>query len=350
MRSHVFLLPVILLLVIGTMGCNFPGSPNGPDESGTPSLLYGTVASLLTQTASNLTPSPILTATPDNFQSPSPTSINLPLSSATPMPTTMLSSPTVICDLARAGIPFDVTIPDDSVIRPGEAFVKTWRLVNAGSCTWNRDYALVWFSGDDLGVRRVEPFGVSVAPNDVVDFSVDMLAPMNPGVYQSNWKLRNNRGELFGIGPGGGAPFWVRIQVVAAATPTATQAPPTVTPTAVILASGNITLLIDEAVDLETGQKGATPDSDAVFQLVESNAALSPQSGARFGSPVDLSPSLNECQRASVSDAPLILSPELQGRFLCVTTSRGLPGSVQLSRIDLDNLEIELIYLVWLVP
>lgn len=348
--SHVLLLVVVYLLVVGTLGCNFPGPFNKPAASGTPSLLYGTVASLLTQTASNLTPSPFSTATLEILQTPSPTNLSVAPASATPGPITQMVSPTAICDLARAGIPFDVTIPDDTIVQPGEAFVKTWRLVNAGTCTWNRNYALVWFSGDDLGVRRAEPFGVLVSPNDVVDFSVDMVAPMNPGMYQSNWKLRNDRGDLFGIGPGGGAPFWVRIQVVAAATSTATQAPPTVTPTPNILVRGNAVLKIDESIDLDTGQKENTEDADAVYQLVETKAAISPQSGARFGLPLNFSPSLNECQRALVSDAPISLAVELEGRYFCVSTSRGLPGSVRLSRIDLENLEIELEYIVWLVP
>ena len=31
----------------------------------------------------------------------------------------------------------DVTIPDGTEVAPGEAFTKTWALVNTGNCTWN---------------------------------------------------------------------------------------------------------------------------------------------------------------------------------------------------------------------
>src|SRR4030042_441614 len=45
----------------------------------------------------------------------------------------------------------DVTIPDGTVIAPGAAFVKTWKLQNAGTTTWTTSYSLVFIRGDHMG-------------------------------------------------------------------------------------------------------------------------------------------------------------------------------------------------------
>ena len=58
-----------------------------------------------------------------------------------------------------------------------------------------------------------------------MEISVDMVGPAKAGTFQSNWKLRNAGGVLFGIGPNGDAPFWVRIVVVQKETRTPTATP-----------------------------------------------------------------------------------------------------------------------------
>jgi hypothetical protein len=115
---------------------------------------------------------------------------------------------------------------------PGDHFVKTWRLVNAGSCTWTPDYALVWFSGDDLSSLHEAKLGQSVSPGQSVDLSVEMVAPNEARTYRSYWKLRNATGKLFGLGPNGDGPFWVEIAVVSPTSPAASPASPTAAATA----------------------------------------------------------------------------------------------------------------------
>jgi hypothetical protein len=130
--------------------------------------------------------------------------------------------------MAAAGHPIDVTIPDGTVMAPGESFSKTWRLENVGSCTWTRFYAVVFFSGNSLNAHQTNYLPAEVEPGETIDLTVDMEAPMEAGEYQSNWMLSNADGELFGIGPNGDAPFWARIIVVPSETETPT---PTNTPT-----------------------------------------------------------------------------------------------------------------------
>lgn len=100
------------------------------------------------------------------------------------------------CSLKAAYVA-DVTIPDDTVIQPDAEFVKTWRLRNSGTCTWEEGTELVFVSENPMG----SPPSVSVpstTPNGVIDVSVDMVAPATPGTYRSNWQMQTPDGTRFG--------------------------------------------------------------------------------------------------------------------------------------------------------
>jgi len=47
-----------------------------------------------------------------------------------------------------------VTVPDGWLITPGLVFKKTWRLKNIGTCTWTRNYSLVFAGGEQMGGFR----------------------------------------------------------------------------------------------------------------------------------------------------------------------------------------------------
>ena len=151
-----------------------------------------------------------------------------PLISGTPAGMVITQATATACDLAQPGRPIDVTVPDDTSFHPGDNFSKTWRLVNAGSCAWDGHYTVLWFSGDDLGTTHHLPLSERIGPGKSIDITVDMHAPQEPGTYQSNWKMSNGQGEMFGIGTDGDAPFWVRIIVVPA--DTVTTAPSEIAP------------------------------------------------------------------------------------------------------------------------
>ena len=145
--------------------------------------------------ASDSTPQPGETYLIPTFTPPGPVD-------GTPLP----------CDRVR--FVKDVTITDEMDLAPGEAFTKTWRLENAGSCPWTIGYLIYFESGDIMGgapsqFLTSEP----VLPGETIDVSVDMVAPEETGSYQGNWMLRNVKGEGFGIGEYSKA-FWVKISVV----------------------------------------------------------------------------------------------------------------------------------------
>jgi hypothetical protein len=100
------------------------------------------------------------------------------------------------CSLDAAYVA-DVSIPDDTVMQPGEAFTKTWRLRNSGTCTWEEGTQLVFVDKDAMG----RPPSVAVpgaTPNGVIDVSVGMTAPGAPGTYRSDWQMQAPDGTRFG--------------------------------------------------------------------------------------------------------------------------------------------------------
>ena len=116
-----------------------------------------------------------------------------------------------LCDSAQ--FVADVTIPDGTSVAPGATFVKTWRLLNNGTCTWTTSYSVVFTGGDQLGAPAVIPMPSAIAPGATVDISVNLTAPSAPGHYRGNWKLRNASGILFGVGADASYLFWVDINV-----------------------------------------------------------------------------------------------------------------------------------------
>ncbi len=148
----------------------------------------------------------------------------------------VVESPTC---LDKAAFFEDVTIPDNTVLRPGSTFIKTWKLRNEGTCTWGPDYAVVLADGNPLGAPTTSPLS-PIEPDKVFEFSLEMTAPTEPGEYVANYQFRNPQGTDFGVGVKGTDFFWVLINIswfpepgetskTPAPEPTPTQPPPTTT-------------------------------------------------------------------------------------------------------------------------
>jgi hypothetical protein len=105
----------------------------------------------------------------------------------------------------------DVTVPDDTVMTPGEAFVKTWRVRNEGSCTWGPGYQWVFAGGDQLSAPARVPLAEIAPPGNELDLSVPFIAPLEAGAYRSEWLLQDPAGNRFG--GNGSYPFYVQIGV-----------------------------------------------------------------------------------------------------------------------------------------
>ncbi len=218
---------VVWIMFFATLACNFPMAQGSGTVTPTGAL---DVLTLAAQTALAGQTLPAETRSPQATLTSLPTATNPGPPTNTPVPPTNTPLP---CD--QAAFIQDVTIPDDTQMAPGQAFTKTWRLKNLGTCGWNPSYALVFTGGDALGAPAVVNLPGNVPPNGTVDLSIDMKAPVAAGRYTGNWKLRNSTGGIFGIS--GGGPIFVQIQVVVVTltptiTPTRTITPtPTITPT-----------------------------------------------------------------------------------------------------------------------
>ncbi len=123
------------------------------------------------------------------------------------------SASAAICDAAQ--FVADVTIPDGTPVKAGDTFTKTWRLKNVGTCTWTKDYSLVFDNGDSMGISAPVAFpNQNVSPGQTVDLTIlKMTAPNVSGTVRGNWKLKNANNIIFGIGVAADKPFWVEIRV-----------------------------------------------------------------------------------------------------------------------------------------
>lgn len=105
----------------------------------------------------------------------------------------------------------DITIPDQSYIEKGAKFVKTWRVQNSGESTWTTEYKLVFERGERMGSPETVPMSKEVKPGEVIDLTVEFIAPDTPGEYKSSWMILNHRGKKFGVGKEGDLPIFVWI-------------------------------------------------------------------------------------------------------------------------------------------
>ena len=105
----------------------------------------------------------------------------------------------------------DISIPDGTLLLPGQDFTKTWRLKNIGTCTWSPEYSIVFMEGSSLGAPASVKLNNTVVPGSTIDVSVTMKAPNIAGSYTSNWLLKNTSGNTFGLGTSVRAYFWVKI-------------------------------------------------------------------------------------------------------------------------------------------
>ncbi|MBK8050244.1 MAG: hypothetical protein IPK16_25960 [Anaerolineales bacterium] len=118
---------------------------------------------------------------------------------------------------------------DDSVsvpvVAPGQPFVKTWRIMNSGTCPWTNQYGLFYVGGNDpasqMGGVPV-PVQGTVAPGAVYDLSARLMAPQQQGIYRAFWQMLDSKGQPFG------QKLWVTVQVQGAPGPT--PIPPTPIP------------------------------------------------------------------------------------------------------------------------
>jgi len=142
---------------------------------------------------------------------PTPLPTQTPTLPALPSPTPTVVSVARPCD--AASFLEDVTVPPNTSFSPGDPFLKTWRIVNTGSCTWAPDYTLAFSGGDPLGGPLLVNVPEIVPPDEALDLSIALTAPVATGQYQGYWVLRNANNDPIEVAPEPLGALWVQIQV-----------------------------------------------------------------------------------------------------------------------------------------
>jgi hypothetical protein len=119
-------------------------------------------------------------------------------SPAGPVATTALGD-----DCNNSSFEGDITIPDGSILKPGQDFQKVWAIRNTGTCTWDEGYVLVFIAGD----KAIDPINYAFGKNNDNDFvssgeginiGIKLTAPLKEDDYEGHWRMRNDKGYYFG--------------------------------------------------------------------------------------------------------------------------------------------------------
>jgi hypothetical protein len=93
----------------------------------------------------------------------------------------------------------DVNIPDNTQMTAGQSFVKTWKIKNSGTCTWDTGYKIIYGGYSTQMSGQPQPLPVPVTSGQEIEISVNFVAPAQPGSYLSAWELADANGvPIFG--------------------------------------------------------------------------------------------------------------------------------------------------------
>jgi hypothetical protein len=304
----------ILLSMTAALGaCNFPRQPSPQELAFTAAA--ETVSAQLTQ-ISQATPTVPASSTP--IPLPATNTPTPPLPPTAPPPTATLG-----CS-DESQFVSDVTIPDNTLMTPGQNFTKTWRLRNTGSCSWTTAYDAVFVDGNAMGGQAAVPLAGNVPPNSTFDISVNMSAPSTNGTHRATYRMRNDKDILFGT------IFYVQIVVG-----------PTATPTVVVYRTGEIKINNSFTVDLDAGTSPGGGGTDIWLNAVSAaERYLDPENGARLKEMSD-TPGYDDCEDASLSNSPVNFSDFGSGSWFCYRTDDDRYGRFEVESVDGSSITID---------
>lgn len=145
-----------------------------------------------------------VTAEVENFQPPIVVSV-APGSVVQAQP-----SPTPVC---TDGLLFidDLTIPDGTLVAPGERLDKRWQVKNVGSCSWDTSYQIELIAGPAMDAPTEQALYPALSGTEVT-IQMIFTAPQEVETYRSAWQAYDAHHQPFGD------PFYIEIEVVIQAT------------------------------------------------------------------------------------------------------------------------------------
>ncbi|HXF86575.1 MAG TPA: NBR1-Ig-like domain-containing protein [Anaerolineales bacterium] len=164
-----------------------------PDIAAIRTSAARTVIAQFTLTAAAFTPTP-----PPIEETPAPSETATATVPPVAQITDTAGTSIALCDyLDFDPLTIDVNVPDGTIMSPGQDFIKTWRVKNAGICPWGAGYVLTYAGYSDRMSGQFIALTEVVQPGQEVELSVQFKAPSQPGEYLSAWQMRNPAGVTF---------------------------------------------------------------------------------------------------------------------------------------------------------
>lgn len=254
---------IVLLMIVSA--CSNAASIETPTPTEVETLTVPTVGSSATETTS-LTELPV----------GSPTFVES-------TPVTFVPQPTNVpgCTNSAAFVT-DVTIPDNTEIGADTRFVKTWRVMNTGTCIWTTDYSLSYYAGDRMFSPESVPLALTY-PENALDISISLKAPNTVGTYKGYFVIKNPAGLIMKIDAD--SRLWLIINVKNTVAATATFAPSSASvsgTSGVGFATVNCAFILDQArvTDVVNAVNAYRADSDLPAYNVNAQLTLAAQKHA----------------------------------------------------------------------
>jgi hypothetical protein len=195
MKPKILTLLLISGLFLSACGASTTTAEPTPDIAAVRTSAASTVEARFTLTAAAFTPTPqptsTITAIPEPEETPTATATVPVVAVVTNAEGTQVE----LCD--NLTYVADVTVPDDTVMSPGQDFVKTWRVKNTGACPWGAGYVLAYAGYSNQMAGQFVALTEVVQPGQEVEVSVQFKAPSLAGEYLSAWSMRNPQGVTF---------------------------------------------------------------------------------------------------------------------------------------------------------
>jgi hypothetical protein len=177
-------------LALGLSACAAPQATptavdEGPIRTSAVSTYQAELAGTAQALAAQVTPTLIPTSAPVATEP-----------AGTPVVTVTGTVAGAVCDSSQ--YVSDVTVPDGTVMQPGQKFTKTWKVKNVGTCPWTTSYSIVYGGYADKLSGQTTALTAEVTPNQEADISIDLIAPTKTGNYVSAWRLANAQNFPFG--------------------------------------------------------------------------------------------------------------------------------------------------------
>ena len=185
MKTRTILISLILIVGTFLFSCanNQADQTTAVDTDAIRTQAVETYASSMTETlAATFTPFPTLT----------PVGVTETALSTTPEP-----SPTSNPCFNLLYIE-DITIEDNTQMKPGEKFTKTWLVQNIGGCAWRPGFTFQHVGGDSMHGSPVT-LTEAIPTGAKREISVNLVVPSGiNGVIESAWQMADENGIFFG--------------------------------------------------------------------------------------------------------------------------------------------------------